>query len=301
MRNEWIVASGVAIVLVLGLAGVGLCAQPIVTKPLADATILSGVDGKLVHADANDAWWFEFTAQVKGDKYEVSAGTRMKLLPSGTLELLIADVNDRYAPLYRLSAQVTRYQGTNFLLATYFLPLSKFKGDEKADDKVQKPEGGTVSPPVDPELGIPPEIVERLKNARPIPTAMRKTDDSGLGSKPAARDYVGRMLVNQVGLIQADDVGALERISVEALPNERIYASTHPRFYFTPYALGWNVSDVRYELLPCAALEEARRLQGTSIEPIRFNVAGLVTQFGGRQYLLLQRAAPVYNYGNFGR
>lgn len=301
MRNERMVASGVAIVLVLGLVGVGLCAQPMVAKPLAEATILNGVDGKLLRVDANDAWWFEFTAQVKSAKHEIPAGTRMKLLPSGTLELLIADVNDRYAPLYRLSAQVTRYQGTNFLLATYFLPLSKFMGDETVEDGGHEPQGGVVSPPVDPALGLPPEIVERLKDPRPIHAALRKPQEPNQASKPAARDYIGRILVNRVGLIQADDAGALERMGVEALPNERIYVSAHPRLHFTPYALGWNVSGVRYELLPCAALEEARRLQSTSIEPIRFNVAGLVTQFRGRQYLLLQRAAPVYNYGNFGR
>jgi hypothetical protein len=34
---------------------------------------------------------------------------------------------------------------------------------------------------------------------------------------------------------------------------------------------------------------------------MRFNVAGLVTEFQGRKYLLLQRAFVVYNYGNFGR
>ena len=72
------------------------------------------------------------------------------------------------------------------------------------------------------------------------------------------------------------------------------HASTLPRFHAStssPYALGWNVSDDRYELLPCAASSNRPcRLQRSSMEPIRFNVAGLVTQFRGRQYLLLQRA-----------
>lgn len=286
MKNERMVRSVVVMALVLGWANAGLCAQPVAGKPLADATLLNGVDGKLVHADANDAWWFEFTAPVKSDKYEIPAGTRMMLLPSGTLERVIVDVNDRYAPLYRLSAQVTRYQGINFLLATYFLPLSKFKGDETAGDRESKPGDNVVSPPVDPDLGIPPEIVERLKNARPVHGPLRKPDESNRVSKPVARDYLGRMLVNQAGLIQASD---------------RRPEAGGGYGYFVPYALGWSVSDARYELLPCAALEEARRLQSASIETIRFNVAGLVTQFGGRQYLLLQRATPVYNYGNFGR
>ena len=70
---------------------------------------------------------------------------------------------------------------------------------------------------------------------------------------------------------------------------------------FVPYALGWNVSDVRYELLPSAALEEALQKQARVVDPIRFNVAGLVAEFQGKKYLLLQRAAIVYNYGNFGR
>jgi hypothetical protein len=97
------------------------------------------------------------------------------------------------------------------------------------------------------------------------------------------------MLVNRVGHIEAPDRG---REAGGPLP---------ACGYFTPYALGWSVSDTRYVLLPCAALEQAQQLQRSSMEPIRFNIAGLVTKFRGREYLLLQRAAPVYNYGNFGR
>ncbi len=285
----------VAVVLTLVLTGVGLSAQPIVVKPLPEAVVLSAIDGKLVHVDANDTWWFELTTEVKGDTYRVPAGTRFMLLPSRILEQLIADVNDRVTPAYRLSAQVTRYQGANFLLATYFLPLSRFK----SEDGGRKTEEGTASVPTDPELAVPPEILEKLKNGPPVRGPLRKPSDKRTTERPEA--YLGRMLVNRVGLIEAENVEAWKRGSVEAVSDSRIYASTHPRFYFTPYALGWNVSEEQYELLPCAALENAQQLQRTSIETIRFNVAGLVTQFGGRQYLLLQRAAPVYNYGNFGR
>jgi hypothetical protein len=260
--------------------------------------VLSAVDGKLVHADANDAWWFELTAEVEGPTYRVPAGTRFMLLPSAILEQLIADVNDRFTPAYRLSAQVTRYQGANFLLATYFLPLSKFKSDTPEDGR-QRTEVGTANLPVDPELAIPSEILEKLKNRRPIRGPLRKPSDERTTERPET--YLGRMLVNRVGLIEAEDVEALKRGSAEGVPDSSIYASTLPRFYFIPYALGWNVSDVQYELLPCGALEQAQQLQRSSIETIRFNVAGLVTQFRGRQYLLLQRAAPVYSYGNFGR
>ncbi|MEN6336523.1 MAG: hypothetical protein ABFE01_19890 [Phycisphaerales bacterium] len=288
----------VAAALVLSLAVAGLGAQPVVVKALPEATVLNAIDGKLLHVDANDTWWFELTEEVKGQTYRVASGTRFMLLPSAVLEQLTVDVNDRFVPAYRLSGQVTRYQGANFFLATYFLPLSKFKSDKpEAGGRKQTVKTGSV--PTDPDLAIPPEILAKLKNGRPVRGPLRKPSDGQTAKQPEA--YLGRMLANRVGVIEAADVEAYKRTSVEASPGQRVYASTRPRFYFAPYAVGWNVSEDQYELLPCAALEQAQQLQRSSMEPVRFNVAGLVTQFKGRQYLLLQRAAPVYNYGNFGR
>ena len=69
---------------------------------------------------------------------------------------------------------------------------------------------------------------------------------------------------------------------------------------FVPDALGLNVSTIQYELLPCAALEQAQRMQAAWPEPIRFNVAGLVSEYEGKPVLLLQRVTRSYNVGNFG-
>ncbi|HSV99920.1 MAG TPA: hypothetical protein VLI39_07090 [Sedimentisphaerales bacterium] len=295
MRRESRIVAGM---LVLALAAASFGAQPLVLRPLPEATILSSIDGKLLRADANDTWWFELTTEFKGDTFRVPSGRRFVLLPSQVLEQLIADVNDRVTPAYRLSAQVTRYQGANYLLATYFLPLSKFK-DTKPQTTGGNREVAAGDLPTDPELAIPREIAEKLKDSRPVRGPLRKPSDVPTTAQPQA--YLGRMLVNRVGLIEMAEVEANKRGSVEGLPDSRVYASTLPRFHFTPYALGWNISDERYELLPCGALEQAQQVQRNSIEPVRFNVAGLVTQFGGRPYLLLQRAVPVYNYGNFGR
>jgi len=280
----------VAAALVLSLAVAGFGGQPVVVKALPEATVLNAIDGKLLHVDANDTWWFELTDEVKGQTYRVASGTRFMLLPSAVLEQLIVDVNDRFTPAYRLSGQVTRYQGANFFLATYFLPLSKFKSDKpEAGGRKQTVKTGSV--PTDPDLAIPPEILEKLKNGRPVRGPLRKPSDGQPAKQPEA--YLGRMLANRVGIIEA----------VGSRPQAVGASSLRPPVYglFIPYALGWNVSEDQYELLPCTALEQAQQLQRGSMEPIRFNVAGLVTQFKGRQYLLLQRAAPVYNYGNFGR
>lgn len=90
-----------------------------------------------------------------------------------------------------------------------------------------------------------------------------------------------------------------DRMLVDAIG--RIEPAASGRFVFVPDAFGWNIDKARYELLPCGVLEQALQSQAASPDPIRFNIVGLVTEFKGRQYLLLQRAIRVYGYGNFGR
>ncbi len=273
---------------VLGLvllyaAGAAPGAQPDARRPLPEATVLDGADGMVVPTDANDGWLFELAADVNTANAKATAGTRLPLLPSVILEKLIADVNDRYTPRYRLTAYVTQYQGRDYLFPTYYLPLSKLKDAESsAPQQEQTPQA--VGPIIesDPNFAIPAEILEKLRNRRPIRGQQRNSarrEEPPQDAKLRSRSPLGRMLVDRVGLIEQEN----------------------GRWVFTPYALGWNVSDVRYELLPCATLEQTERLRATLLESTRFNVAGFVTQFQGRMYLLLRRAVPVYNYGNFSR
>jgi hypothetical protein len=289
-------------VIVLGAAGVGRGGLAPARKLLPEATVLDRLDGTVLHVDANDTWLFELERDVNDVDVRIPAGTRFVLLPSATLGKLITDMNDRAAPQYRLTVRVTQYQGRNYLIPTYFLPLSKLKSDQGPEDGGQKTEDGgrrtedgrrqteggganpqsaTANPPSGvPEPTIPPEIMKQLQERRPLRTAPSARPDQepaqGAQNEPAPAE---RMLVNRVGLIQKED----------------------GHFVFIPYALGWNLSDVRYELLPSRVLEQALRQQTGTLERMRFNVAGLVTEFHGRKYLLLQRAVPVYNYGDFGR
>ena len=110
--------------LLLLAADASFGAQPAARKPLLETAVLDRVDGKIAHVDANDMWLFELTAEVKTPDYRLPAGTRFVLLPSATLGRLVADVNDRVAPRYRLSARVTQCRGKNYLFPAYFLPLS---------------------------------------------------------------------------------------------------------------------------------------------------------------------------------
>ncbi|MBM4024441.1 MAG: hypothetical protein FJ280_03420 [Planctomycetes bacterium] len=286
-------------------AGSALCAQPAAHKPLPETAVLDRVDGRLLRGDANESpaarsfpvgsaetWLFELAAEVKTATYRLPAGTQFVLLPSATLGQLIADVNERQAPRYRLSARVAQFRGRNFLLPTYWLPLSRFKddpgpeaGDPHAPPAVRDPQLG------DPNLAVPPEVLERLKKQRPLRGPRRSIE------APTAPAPVERMLVNRVGRIESCPAA----VGSEPSPADGQQPAAEDCWVFVPYALGWNLSEVRYELLPSVALEQALQIQKQALDPIRFNVAGIVTEFQGRPYLLLHRAIVVYSYGNFGR
>ena len=70
---------------------------------------------------------------------------------------------------------------------------------------------------------------------------------------------------------------------------------------FTFDGLGRNIDRISIRLLPCQALEIALEKQSTKLEPVRFKVAGVVSEYRKEKYLLLQRATTVYSFGNFAR
>jgi len=244
--------------------------------------MLKSVDGTILRADSNDIWLFEVAQDVNEVDVQLPAGTRFELLPSMTLGDLLVDANDRVTPRYRLTGQVTQYRETNFLLAGYYLPLSKLKDANEPGGLESLPEsaGATARAPGAPSgdaMAIPPEIIERLIDRRAVRGPQRPAPGR-TGATTAAPRVPNRVLVDAVGFIER---------------RESLLA-------FVPDALGRNVSGLRYELLPCRALEEAERRMAASPERIRIKVAGVVTTYQGKKYLLLQRVTRVYNHGNFG-
>jgi hypothetical protein len=73
------------------------------------------------------------------------------------------------------------------------------------------------------------------------------------------------------------------------------------KYLFKPDGLGQGVEPFTIELLPCQPLDDAMRQVRDEPNPVRFNVAGILTRYEGRQFLLLQKATRIYSYGNFGR
>jgi len=263
------------------LAAISANAGETSTAPLVpDGTVLQATDGTLECSDSDDLWLFQFVRDVNDVGGALPAGSQLQVLPSVILDSMIADANDRLLPRYRLSALVTRYRGTNYLFPSYYLPLSKLKGADEPQEEPQERLETVPDAAVGPggPLEIPEEVLDRIRTRRQARGPQRRETEQMTGPEETGRRARTRVLVDRVGFIE--------------------FTEGHP--VFVPDGLGRSVSETRYTLLPCSALEQAERRLAAFPQPIRFNVAGLVTEFQGKKYLLLQRAIRVYNYGNFG-
>ena len=283
------------IILMGGVAATGfgpeMAPEPLL---LRDGFSLAGVDGNLIGSDSNDVWFFELSEDVNDYRAVAKAGTRLQLLASSTLERMIADAKARSSPAYRLwNAEVTKYKGKNFLFPRYFLPLRRTEdGRQKTEDGSQTSDPNTSEVAIDEPndvLTVPPEIIERLKarRKRPSTTRLRQVMDSNDvpagASGSDARSYqrgADSIFVDRTGFwVERDDDGLV----------------------FMPDALGRNVQRLALRLLPCEILELTERKQSSELEPLRFKIAGVLTEYKGKKYLLLQKATRTYSHGNFGR
>ena len=240
---------------------------------LRDGFVLNGVDGKLTKANGNEGWFFEFDSDVSDDRGRTYAGASLELLPSTALEKMADDANNRSDAGYQLWARVIKYEGRNFIFPIYFLPLSKTKKPSTSQQQATKP---TINEPSD-ALAIPKEIIEKLEPRKNVRTTQLR---KGLELKTDS------ILVNRTGFIRN---GA-----------HRAQGTGH-EVSFVLDALGRNVQQISFPLLPCQELERAQHAQSAEPEPLRFKIAGILTKYKGNHYLLLERAIRMYSHQNFGR
>ena len=240
---------------------------------LRDGFVLSGVDGRLTPPDGNEAtdkWFFEFGVAVSDDMGTLPAGASLQLLPSSALERMIADVNERPDPSYRLWARVTRYKGRNFVFPVYFLALGKVEPLQPPLHESSPGTEPTINEPND-TLAIPKEVLDKLKR------------EGAIRPKPA-----------QKLLELKQDFVLVDRTAV-------LVKQTDGRLVFVPDALGRGIRQISFRLLPCQALELTERRYSAEPDRMRFKIAGIVTQYKGKRYLLLQKATRLYSCGNFGQ
>jgi len=259
---------------------------------LGDGLILKGLEGKLCPQDSNDSWFFEPHSDITDKNVVVKAGTKLKLLPSATLEKIIADANERSVNQYRLEARVTKYKGKNYLFPSYFVPISPPKtSEQKKPDKTTPVKDSADEPNLNDAndiLTIPPDVLEKIEAARAKMTQSghRISDSNGISTDK-------QKSANEKRIPRTTDSVIIDRV---AIFTER----QKGEFSFVLDAFGRNVPTVRLKLLPCEALETSELIKSISLEPARFKIAGIVTRYKGNKYLLLQKATRIYSQGNFG-
>ncbi|MGD0571612.1 MAG: hypothetical protein ABSB11_01170 [Sedimentisphaerales bacterium] len=242
-------------------------------KLLPDDYVFAGVDGRLIQTGA-DKWAFEFESAANIAGVEIKAGQQLEMLGSATLEKMIMDAKERSDAMFRIWAKVTKFEGKNYLFAVYYLSLRKInrpseeKGQNEANAVAQ-----AVNAPND-VVNIPPEIVALLKTSEVLPTTeaqATRAEELQLKQDTIFANRAGRVMVKNGDYI------------------------------FEADAFGRGVDKFAIKLLPCQKLEEAMIQVRSESNPVRFNVAGILTKYKGEQYLLLQKATRMYSYGNFGR
>lgn len=242
-------------------------------KLLPDDYVFAGVDGKLIQT-ATDKWTFEFESAANIGGVEIKAGQTLEMLHSATLEKMAADAKERTEAMFRLWAKVTKFEGKNYLFAVYYLPLHKIdQPTEKAAKNEPNSAAQAVNAPND-VVNIPAEIVALLRQSEVLPTTeaqATRAEELQLKQDTIFANRAGRVAVKNGGYV------------------------------FEADAFGRGVDKFAIKLLPCQKLDDAMTQVRSESNPVRFNVAGILTKYKGEQYLLLQKATRMYSYGNFGR
>jgi hypothetical protein len=277
---------------------------------LQDGFVLRGVDGEMNGPDASGGWVFKLSADVNDGKVVVKTGANLELLPSVTLEKITADVNGRSAAEYRLWGRVTKYKGKNFVFPIYFLPQVSMQQPAQVS-QTQEPalqESAPVEVPLAKEsrlvqdvnepndvLSIPQEIVEKLRT--------RRIAQSVVSEVSGPKDV--NTVEHKPGIVEGREAEAEKRMEFkqDTILADRmafLVKQDDGQLVFVLDALGLNAPQVSLQLLPCESLEITEQRQSAEPETVPFKIAGIMTKYKGKYYLLLQKATRVYSYGNFG-
>jgi hypothetical protein len=252
-------------------------------KLLPDDYVFAGVDGKLIQTGV-DKWAFEFESAANIGETEIKAGQKLEMLGSATLEKMAADTKERSDAQFRLWAKAAKFEGKNYLFAVYYLSLRKLDQPTREAVKNEPNKTGQASPPrlssgqvvnaPNDVVNIPAEIVALLKQSEVLPTS-----EAQVTRQEELQLKQDTIFANRAGRVVAKNGG----------------------YVFEADALGRGVEKFAIKLLPCQKLEDAMAQVRSESNPVRFNVAGILTRYKGEQYLLLQKATRMYSYGNFGR
>jgi len=259
---------------------------------LREGFLYNGVNGTISRNSETGRWNFTADTDLTDTRGVIKAGNSLELLLSGCLENMIAEAGgDENTLSVKLWAKVTRYSNRNlidpdieeqkelvfdkiYLFPMLFIPMSDVEQEPTAepagDDADVTPNQIDNPAETSSDSIIPTEVMEKLKPRRMPNLAKLKT---------ALRQHGDITIFDRTGFIRRTKAGKIFELD----------------------GLGRGVDGTAFRLLNSETLERIERKLGDSPGRLRFRIAGIVTQYKSRYYLLLQRAARTYNNGNFAR
>ncbi len=234
---------------------------------LKDSFVLAGVNGKLIWQA--EKWYFQLYSDLSDGRSTVKAGRSIELLASSTLAKMIPETKKAKPVSYKLWGRIVKYQGLNFIFPAYFLPLREVETNTHAPQG-QKTPAKLVDPEPKDSITIPKDVMQMLKPQRVVNLAQL---EQALAS---GKDSI---LVGRSGFIAKQSDGDLSIFRINAM--------------------GRNIENLSFELLPCQVLEKIEQEQASYPDKLHYKIAAILTTYQGRHYLLLQRATRIYSYGNF--
>lgn len=234
-------------------------AQEIKAVAIGEGYALGGLVAA-IERDEQGHFFMRPSEQLADKIGKVEKDTPLPILEGPGLEI-IKSVYDGQSPLtLKLWGLLTVYQKANYAYINYVLPVTA--APEPAQQETQSTpvaQSGDI---------IPQDVLRRLKGGASI--------DTGSITKFEAQKK-DAIYADRTGFIQIDKDG---------------------QYIFVPDGLGRNIETEKLYLLKCQALESVAGAAPRDFLMARYKVAGITCEFEGKKYLLLQRCARAYGYGN---
>ncbi len=232
-------------------------------KPVRDGFVIFGIDG--VIEKVKEDYFFIPDLDIVDSGAKIEAGSRVAILLSSGLEKAVTAMGDDNKQSVRLWGSIVSFKKKNLIYISYSLPITDRSGILETTSKewsVRKE--STQKSEVLPDDVLKKLHPEKFVNIKQLRSSVLKKQDV--------------LIADRIGFIREN--------------------KDH-EYILTFDALGQNVSNISFKLLQCRVLEQVIDIKARMVVPMRFRVVGVVTQFRGDHYMLLQRVTPAFSNGNF--
>jgi hypothetical protein len=282
-----------------------------------------GVEGLITKSRIDNKWFFSPYTNISDTRHTILAGMSVELLPSSTLEKIIAEINSdpKHSSTLeiKLWGMVTKYcnvsssretlysdklSKNNIFHRNFIFPLnfiSIISTNESAADAAVEPKADKteVQEPDDPTSIIP-------KKARDMSKKPPKIIEEIVLDKSNTGSIIPKEVTKEFKPIRIENLAKWKKkITVEmdtSLTNRIGFITQGDRYkIFNIDAVGLAVDGATFKLLECETLQRTEQSIIEAVGRKRYKVSGTVTKFKGEYYLLLQRSVKTYNHGNFSR